>query len=119
MVKCLYSKANNKTAAFPEGLTLSYIDWSKLLAGHCYRLGSLGYSVKARLLMRFAPLTASYAIATSKRVTYRFNLKRSVEQREGCVCGGTGQGCTHARRGIARYSKELQRRHKRAIHVVA
>ncbi|MEJ2610115.1 MAG: hypothetical protein P8179_08490 [Candidatus Thiodiazotropha sp.] len=39
-------------------------------------------------MMRFAPLTASYAItnfiATSKRVTYRFNLKRSVGQREAC-----------------------------------
>ncbi|MEJ2612107.1 MAG: hypothetical protein P8179_19050 [Candidatus Thiodiazotropha sp.] len=28
-----------------------------------------------------------------------------------CACGGAGQGCIHARRAIARYSKELQRRH--------
>ncbi|MEJ2609110.1 MAG: hypothetical protein P8179_03270 [Candidatus Thiodiazotropha sp.] len=50
------------------------------------------------------------------------NLKRSVGQREGCVCGGAGQGsllpsmcprhlCIPARRTIARYSKALQRRH--------
>jgi isoquinoline 1-oxidoreductase subunit alpha len=32
MVKCLHSKANNKTALLPEGLTLSYIDWPKLLS---------------------------------------------------------------------------------------
>jgi hypothetical protein len=49
-------------------------------------------------------------------------LKRSVGQHEGGVCGGTEQGslppsmcprhgCIHARRGIACYSKELQRRH--------
>jgi hypothetical protein len=52
MVKCLYSKANNKTAVFPEGLTLSYIDWPKLLAGHCYRLGSLDYSVNGTTVER-------------------------------------------------------------------
>ncbi|MEJ2609353.1 MAG: hypothetical protein P8179_04500 [Candidatus Thiodiazotropha sp.] len=43
-----------------------------------------------------------------------FKLKRSVGQHEGCVCGATGQGSLlhiHARRAIARYSKELQRRH--------
>ncbi|MEJ2611503.1 MAG: hypothetical protein P8179_15820 [Candidatus Thiodiazotropha sp.] len=36
------------------------------------------------------------------------NLKRSVGQREGCVCGGAGQDATTRK---ARYSKELQRRH--------
>ncbi|MEJ2611554.1 MAG: hypothetical protein P8179_16090 [Candidatus Thiodiazotropha sp.] len=39
------------------------------------------------------------------------------------VVQGKGRSCTSMhgvqRRTIARYSKELQRRHKRAIHVVA
>ncbi|MEJ2611333.1 MAG: hypothetical protein P8179_14935 [Candidatus Thiodiazotropha sp.] len=39
-----------------------------------------------------------------------FNLKRSVGQREGCACGGASMHGAQ-RRGIARYSKELQRRH--------
>jgi hypothetical protein len=52
MVECLYSKASNKTAVFPEELTLSYIDWPKLLAGHRYPLGSLGYSVNGTTVER-------------------------------------------------------------------
>ncbi len=53
-------------------------------------------------------------------VTTLFNLETSVEHREGCACGGAGQGTTTRNScSIARSCNAGLRRHKRAIRSVA
>ncbi len=85
--------------------------WGHMLVGH--ELNSYYIIVRDVFAVKAVPVFSDFNVQL-------LNLESSVEQREGCVWGGAGQGtATRNSHSIARSCNAGMRHPKRAIHGVA